>query len=360
MTVMTVAITGANGFIGSRLVEMLTTAPSPRTIRVLTRRRSGTQNARVVDLTDPEAVKAAVLGCQAVIHCAFDFQDMDANLRISSAIASACAAAGARLVHVSSAAVYEPFPDGPLDETSGTGRMGSDYAEVKSAIETELLGRAETTGLDVVIIQPTVVYGPNGRAWTDSPVRELLTGTVVLPDNGDGLCNAVYIDDVCQAVIAALTAPVSSGERFLISGGHPVTWKAFYSAYQNMLGLNAITLSAETERVAPGETPSPGRSAPGVLSRIKATVTKAVGAQTVSKVNMAISFLRCMVLGGKTHVATGAKLALFRSRCDVRIDKARRLLGYVPAYDLDRGMQAVSPYIQRTYAQMARLRAKRR
>ena len=377
---MTVAITGANGFIGARAVDMLASLDEPPRVRLLTRRKlRGGRDCAIVKLDDRASVKAALDGCDAVIHCAFDFNDMPFNRRAALVLGEECAAIGARLVHVSTAAVHEPFPDGDLDEETIPPSGGSEYKHVKRAIENELLGLAGKAGLEVVILQPAVVYGPFGRAWTDSPVRELLTGTVVLPEDGLGLCNAVYVDDVCQAVIASLTAPLASGERILVSGPAPVTWKAFYGAYQDMLHLDALRpepaagqgeARSEAPTEAGSEAPSVavseergGTSSNGVIpsnaTRLKTLVSKFVGGQAMARMNLLANFSLSLVLRRKIHGARGAKLALFRSRCHIRIDKARRLLAYQPRFDLATGMQSTTPYIVRSYGRLARIRGQR-
>jgi nucleoside-diphosphate-sugar epimerase len=360
---MTVAITGANGFIGARVAAMLAALDGPPQLRLLARRQTRDGSHTVVDLMDKLSIGTALKACHAVIHCAFDFHDMAANRQIALGLSQACAALGARLIHVSTAAVHEPFPDGDLDETSASPKGGSEYKHVKLAIEDDLLGQVRDLGLDLVILQPTVVYGPFGRAWTDSPVRELLTGKVVLPDEGRGLCNAVYVDDVCRAVIGALTASSASGERILVSGPRPVTWKDFYSAYQEILRTDALLLTPSDDgSFVAAEThakPAMTGVARSRASQVKNLVTRMFGAQRVTRLNMWVNFSRSLVLGGVVHMPAGAKLALFRSRCHIRIDKATRLLGYEPRYDLEDGMRMTAPYILRTYGRFARIRAKR-
>ncbi|MDT7953587.1 MAG: NAD-dependent epimerase/dehydratase family protein [Acetobacteraceae bacterium] len=359
-----VAITGGGGFIGKRLAEMLAREPGVAETRVLVRRQTGRGNAVVARLDSPAELRGAFQGCSAVVHCAFDYYDMAANLGIAQVLADACLKAGARLVHLSTAAVYEPFPDGSLDESGEAEPAGLDYKDTKIAIERELLRRARTDGLGVVILQPTIVYGPSGGAWTDSPVRELLTGQVVLPDEGKGLCNAVFVDDVCRAAIAALAADVATGERFLISGPQPVEWREFLGAYEAMLGVRSLRSVSRTELPLPSLANTSGSGQGGgrspVLRAVKRAVARRLGAGARSRLSIALKRTRTLVRGEAVHVPTGLKLALYAARCTVRIDKARWLLGYEPQFDLAHGMAATLPYVQQVYGSHGRGKASAR
>lgn len=345
------AVTGAGGFIGGRLATLLALQPDVTEVRVLARRRRpGQTSAMLARLDDPAQVQAALQGCHAVIHCAFDNYDLPANLAIAKVLAEAAILAGARLVHLSSAVVHEPFPDGALDEGAPAAPDGNAYKDTKIAIEAILLAFAGDRGLDLVILQPTIVYGPEGGAWTDSPARELLTGEVVLPVQGEGLCNAVFVDDVCQAAIAALTADVATGERFLISGTAPVAWREFLGAYERMLGVQSLRLA---DLPAPGAEAASGvgpASRPSMAGTLKNLVATRLGAAGRSRLNLLLQRARRMVRGRRVYLPDGAKYALYATRCHVRIDKARRLLGYEPQFDLARGMEATEAYIRRAYA----------
>ena len=348
-----IAVTGASGFIGDRLVGMLGESARPTRVRTLSR-RAGAGNVPPVDLADPAAVRVALGGCTTLVHCAFDFADLGANIEIARVLAAECAAAGVRLIHISTAAVYEPFPPGHLDETMCNEHPGSLYKQAKLGIEREILRFVHESGLETVILQPTVVYGPHGRAWTDSPIRELLTGTVVLPDQGGGTCNAVFIDDVCHAIIAAAKLNVQALERILIIKTQTVPRRDFYGAYQEMLGLDAIELGPQEAAVAVVDINAPASAVAG----LKRTATRLVGSHVLSQANLALNYARGL-MQRRRHVASGAKLALFQSRCDIDIGKARRLLGYEPRFDLTRGMSTTRPYIESRYGGLARLKNRR-
>jgi nucleoside-diphosphate-sugar epimerase len=96
-----------------------------------------------------------------------------------------------------------------------------------------------------VILQPTVIYGPSATPWTVDVLQWLKTSRVILVNRGSGLCNAVYIDDLITAILGAAVQERVIGERFLISGEKPVTWREFFRRFEHMLGFaSTVEMSA--------------------------------------------------------------------------------------------------------------------
>ncbi len=133
-------------------------------------------------------------------------------------IAKAALKTGARLVHVSTVDVYGWPLQETLDESSPKSPGADIYAQTKFAAEELLWTYHRQHALPLVVVQPTIVYGPFSRPWTLSVVEQIKNGRLVLVDGGDGVCNPVYIDDVVDALILAGTEPHAVGEAFLISG----------------------------------------------------------------------------------------------------------------------------------------------
>jgi nucleoside-diphosphate-sugar epimerase len=301
------------------------------------------------DAADPDVVDDAVSGCEVVFHCAYDWHSAQRNLAAAQAVAEACLRFGIRrLVHVSTMSVYEPLTDGDVDETTRAEPCGWDYADTKLALERELLRFCRERALPVTILQPTIVYGPFSVPWTLAPVRSLRTGRVVLPDNG-GLCNAVYVDDVVDALLLAADAEGAIGERLLISGPEPMTWHAFYSAYERMLGVESVVLMPQGEiaGLAPADSRGPSLR---LLSRdprrlnewlpvrkFKGQVRRALGDRLWQRAKS--------TLPHPLILPDDQQLHLYRAHARIRIDKARQVLGYSPRYDFERGMELTGRFV---------------
>ncbi len=345
-------VTGATGFIGGRLCEKLILSHGAE-VRALVRNFAHASRVarldaelQAGDVADARAVDEAVRGCDTVFHCAHDWQDGERNVTAVRLLADACRRHGVRrLVHVSSISVYEPLPDGDVDESTRAEPSGFAYADNKLETERIALRLGAESGLPVTVVQPTIVYGPFGEAWTVGVVRQLRARLVLPHEAGVGLCNPVYVDDVVDALLLAAESNAAVGERFLISGGTTVTWRDFYGAYGRMIGVGLPTYAAadELERQAgrAGTTSALVKLArdPRRLGELRLVhrVMALVGTSVVERVTGA--------LPPPLYVPAPELVALLRARATVRIDKARRVLGFEPAWDFERGMEMTARFV---------------
>lgn len=360
-----VVITGATGFIGGRLAERLLEQGAEvrclvRSIGTAVRLARLPVDIRKVDLADGDAVTEALEGVDLVFHCAYDPRSAAQNLTGTRNLIAACLARKAkRFVYTSTFSVYEPFPDGPLSEETRDGDKSWVYTRTKLELEQAVLNAVRTQGLLGTIVQPTIVYGPFSRPWTIAPAEMLLYGTVILPDRGEGLCNAVHVDDVVDAMILASQRPEAVGERFIISGPEPVTWGCFFESF-----ASALRVAGPVYRPAADI----ARENSGLLHDIKLVarnpkkiVQIAVRAPAVRSLlqagldalpKPAYDLVSRLYFGdgsrptGVVHLPDPQLLRLYAAKASVDSGKARRLVGYAPRYDFGRGMAATALFLE--------------
>lgn len=241
MTPRKILVTGATGFIGSRLCEMLSLefrVPYRAMVRDFSRAaRIARLDAELVagDMLDAASLARAVEGCDAVVNLAHG--DDESAQKQTTQLIDACTRAGVRrVVHISSMAVHGPSPtlDVLTEATAPIERWGEAYSDAKAAAEAVVVAAGKRGALETVVIRPTIVYGPYSFFVTPI-VHDARGGKISLIDGGRGLCNAVYVDDVCEAIMAAIQRDDAVGEVFLINGDTRMTWGEFITTFAGMV-----------------------------------------------------------------------------------------------------------------------------
>ena len=237
-----VAVLGANGFIGNRTVEMLH-ASGPYDVRPIVRRASAAAlprrfdlDVRVADGRDRAALADAFQGCDSVVVSLAG--DPSTITGVIDPIYQAAHETGVRrLIYLSSASVHGQAPASGTDERSPlSDRQPLAYNNAKVAAERRLEQLGQPGGLETVILRPGIVFGPRSQ-WIGGWADEVLSGGAYLVEGANGLCNAVYVDDVVRAILLAMTATQASGRAYLLGQHEPVTWRDLYAPICEALGV---------------------------------------------------------------------------------------------------------------------------
>ena len=236
---MRVAITGASGFVGNRIIESFFLG-KVHDVVALARSNSGLAlparfdlPRRVCDHFSVEELAGAFEGCEAVVHTAFG-SPLD---EMNRAIYLAADRAGVRRVVVlSSASIYNQNPEvGTTEESPLPTKPATPYNATK-IIGDEVFRRLRARGkTEVVFLMPGIVFGPRSQ-WVANLAKKVSDGTAYLLGGGGGICNSVYVDNLVEAVRLALSAPGVDGESFFISDSETVTWADFYRPVVAALG----------------------------------------------------------------------------------------------------------------------------
>jgi len=357
-----ILVAGASGFIGTRLIEKLAVEDGfvvtalVRDIAKAHRLRALGVHTIVADLSNRPDIDGAVRGHHTVINLAHDFKRSQRNnLRNFANLSEACTKHGVQhFVQVSSIVVYDDWPVGNISEESSFGQPGTEYKNTKVAIENALQRSSDKGLLHSSILQPTIVYGPYSWLWTDFVVEKLLSGTVVLPAQGEGICNAVYVDDVVDALMLAAMRPGRSGEKYIISGPTPPTWREYFESYNQFLGKGSIqyidVAVLAAERSGPAGKMKNILANPSHLANWKPVrhvlnmLQKLMGDRFIEGLKFLLKGLRKST-GPIIYYPDAVDLELYCATGICRIEKAKNLLGYAPKMDFKSGFALTAEYL---------------
>jgi len=247
-------VTGASGFIGTKLVNAL--LAQGHSIYALVRPSSncdGLMHERIAcvqgDIADAASLREGMRGCRYVFHLAaysknwapdrriFFTQNVDGMRNVFHAAKDTGVE---RVVFTSTIVTFGPTAPGVIgDETMPriTPKHYTEYEESKTVAEQEAL-RWAAEGFPVVLVNPTRVYGP-GKLTEGNTVSRMIDmydrGKLpVLLNGGRNVANYVFVDDLVDGLILAL-ANGRIGERYIL-GGENISLKGFHRLVDDVSG----------------------------------------------------------------------------------------------------------------------------
>ena len=215
---MIVAITGANGFIGTHLVRRFSEAGWE--VRELVRHD--------IELG---ALGSRLQGADVVIHAAgatrapSSKQLHKSNVVLTAAMLDNARKAGVgRFVFVSSLAAVGPAQllETPLDETTTPAPIDP-YG--RSKLDAENL--VQSSGLPFVIVRPAAVYGPRDRDFL-ALFRLARLGVALHAANRDHWLSIIHADDLAQEIVRIASAPEARGRIYCLGNDEPVQWAELF------------------------------------------------------------------------------------------------------------------------------------
>jgi nucleoside-diphosphate-sugar epimerase len=308
-------ITGATGFIGSHLAEALIEKGYEVTCTV--RRTSDLTwlkdlNVKLVegDITDRDSLIEPIRNADYIFHSggitkaknesAYYKINADGS-RILYEVCHEVNPGIKKIVHISSLAAGGPSAIGRPRLETDPDRPLTYYG--KSKLEGEKYAVQYSKELPVTIIRPPAVYGPREK---DIFFYFQLINARLRPVLGwrKKYLSLVYVKDLVHAILLAAESPKSSGQMYYVDDGRIYTWQELSGGIQKAIGKFAVPVFVPeiliTAAAYAGDLFAAFSKKPALLNRQKIVELKQKSWATSS-------------------------------------EKIRKDLGFVPAYDLDKG-----------------------
>ena len=310
-------VTGATGLVGSYIVERL--RADGWEIRALVRDPARARwleplGAALVpgDVLDADSVARAADGCDALFHTAAAVTPRGGweafrrpNIDGTAHVVAAAGRGGARLLHLSSVAVYGPSAryradgektseDTPLAPLPASAL----YARSKRESE-ELVLRAHGEGrVWATAVRPCVIYGRRDRQFVPRIARVLRLGVAPLLRGGRTTLPIVHAASVADAAVRAVATDAAGGRAYNAANDFDVTVRDFFRLAGQGLGRRMRLIPLPVPLVSAG---------------VRAGLTVA-----------------SMLTGGGLNVVAGSSLGFLARDNPFSSERARRELGWSP------------------------------
>lgn len=243
----TALVTGATGLVGHHVVERL--RRDGWTVRAFVRdaARAGALSRAGVELAtgdtlEPSGLARAARGCDVVFHTAAAVTPKGGweafsrpNIEGTRNVIAAAASAKARLVHVSSVAVYgsteryraagaQTDEESPLTELPAS----AFYARSKRDAESLVMEAHAGGRLWATAVRPDVIYGTHDRQFVPRVARLMRRGIVPLVGGGRSTLAVVHAANVADGMVRAAQTDAAGGRAYNLANDHDITVEEFF------------------------------------------------------------------------------------------------------------------------------------
>ncbi|WUW24430.1 NAD-dependent epimerase/dehydratase family protein [Streptomyces sp. NBC_01463] len=240
-----ILITGAAGFIGSRVVSAALATPGVR-LRLMTHRTAPDVPATTApgsgfetvygDLADPASLRGSCDGVDAVIHCAAQVGSDEPTARTVNdhgtrgLVDEAVRAGAGRIIQLGTAAVYGRGPFAALLPGEAEPAPASAISLTRAAGEKHVLAAGGA------VLRPHIVHGPGDR-WAIPGLVALLRYLSAAPAGCDARHSLIDVETLGRALLGAALAPEAPAGVYHVNHPDPVTCSELLSTVLGELGL---------------------------------------------------------------------------------------------------------------------------
>jgi UDP-glucose 4-epimerase len=238
-------VTGSTGFIGSRLLDLLSTIDAD--IKLLAKSKIDNYETVVCNLGQDKIPKYTLESIDTVFHLAGFSHDMldpskiehlyhRVNVDATVELARLAVESGVkRFIFVSSVKAGGTSDFEVCISESDQGDPEGVYGRTKREAELKLLKIGKESGMRVSIIRPSLVYGPNAKGNLQLMLSGVKKGWFPpLPETGNKR-SMIHVDDLVLAILLVANDDRTNGEIFIVTDGVPHSSREIYNAMCNAL-----------------------------------------------------------------------------------------------------------------------------
>jgi len=244
-----VLITGANGFIGSHLVDKFLKEGHKvyglvRTTSDLSLINHLEVSLKYGDITDYYSVEKALQNIDIVVHnagLASDWGSLELfrkiNLEGTRNVAEAAMKNGiSRIVYMSTTAIHGFNHNHPQSE-DGRKDPVFNYGLSKLEAENWIMNFGNTNNIEVTSIRPGNVFGPGDHTFMEKYMKALVSGKIAYVNRGLSLTCPTYVENLVHGVLLASIHKNAPGHAFIITDGLQINWRQFTEAIADEMHL---------------------------------------------------------------------------------------------------------------------------
>ncbi|HDK35567.1 MAG TPA: NAD-dependent epimerase/dehydratase family protein [Bacteroidetes bacterium] len=241
-------ITGAGGFIGSRLAAvLLARGHTVRGLFLPGEKTWGMEDSgmKVVrgDITDPDTLKGIADDIDTVFHLATRTLDWGTKKQFEAVMVDGtknllaeCAGKITRFIYFSSVGAMGLGRDLlGVTENSARRYCGVPYCDTKIDAEDAVADFCGKNGMEFTIIRPTNVTGPKS-VWVTEIIEAFLRGPFPLINGGKAPGAFIYIDNLVDGAILAAASERARGRVYFFMDDYDITWKNYIVRIGEMVG----------------------------------------------------------------------------------------------------------------------------
>lgn len=250
-----IGIVGASGFVGSTLCERLYFSGNRDFVPFVHSPGNAWRVARLpvsiktLDLLDRTQVLAAVSSCDVIVNCALTGNDPKSR-GLRNLADAARRARLQRFVHLSSIAIYgrDPAPESTTE--AGVPDPGANPYGVLKLAQDAIVFDLDRSGIPCFILCPGNIGGPYSL-FMKGLAERLVLGPLPLVDGGRHPSNIIHVDNLVEAILAAIHGERGSGERYFVNEPRPVPWRQVFDDLSKLLGIRASYVDVSREEIVP-------------------------------------------------------------------------------------------------------------